>query len=195
LGTASKAAQRWWHRWVGPTDREKVSWPTSRNGGRSLGALHCPLARAEAGSPHRVRAGSDLCGRPRAKGADHLLREPCRELLRATERGSLTATPTAEAIQEFAHVRARRRDRRDASSLAALYADLLSPLLEVGESDLREGLRLFERHPALGAFDAVLAATGLQRGVDGLVSADTAFAAVKGLRFVELAGLDVETLG
>jgi len=130
-----------------------------------------------------------------AVGDRHELRQPAQALVNAVGDGRVRATTTPEAIQEFAHVRARRRDRRDASSLAALYADLLSPLLEVGESDLREGLRLFERHPALGAFDAVLAATGLQRGVDGLVSADTAFAVVKGLRFVELAGLDVETLG
>jgi predicted nucleic acid-binding protein len=121
-----------------------------------------------------------------AVGDDHALRDPARALLAAAADGSLRATTTPEAIQEFAHVRARR-DRRDAAALAGSYADLLSPLLEVGEADLREGLLLFERSADLGAFDAVLAAMALRAGATALVSADRAFAAVRGLRCVDLA--------
>jgi predicted nucleic acid-binding protein len=121
-----------------------------------------------------------------AVGDDHALRDPARALLAAAADGSLRATTTPEAIQEFAHVRARRRDRRDAAALAGSYADLLSPLLEVGEADLREGLRLLERSADLGAFDAVLAAVALRAGATALVSADRAFEAVHGLRFVDL---------
>jgi predicted nucleic acid-binding protein len=116
-----------------------------------------------------------------AKGADHPLREPCRALLEAVGRGALAATTTAEVIQEFAHVRARRRDRSDAAELAAAYLDLLSPLLPVGEEQVLEGLRLFERHPELGCFDAVLAAAAMAAGAEALVSADGAFASVPGL--------------
>ena len=129
-----------------------------------------------------------------AVGDDHALRDPARSLLAAAADGSLRATTTPEAIQEFAHVRARRRDRADAAALAEGYADLLSPLLEVGEADLREGLRLFERSDTLGAFDAVLAAVALRAGATTLVSADRAFADVRGLRFADLAGLDAEGL-
>jgi predicted nucleic acid-binding protein len=118
---------------------------------------------------------------------NHALRDPARALLAAAADGSLRATTTPEAIQEFAHVRARRRDRGDAAALAGSYADLLSPLLEVGEADLREGLRYFERSADLGAFDAVLAAVALRVGATALVSADRAFATVRGLRFVDLA--------
>lgn len=129
-----------------------------------------------------------------AVGDRHELREPARALVDAIASGRVRATTTPEAIQEFAHVRARRRDRRDAAGLAALYADLLSPLLEVGEPDLRDGLRLFERYDSLDAFDAVLAAAAQARGATALVSADTAYSAVKGLPFVGLAGLDVAAL-
>jgi uncharacterized protein len=129
-----------------------------------------------------------------AVGDEHALRGAARALLAAAADGSLRATTTPEAIQEFVHVRARRRDRADAAALARSYADLLSPLLEVGEVDLREGLRLFERAPALGAFDAVLAAIALGAGATALVSADRAFATVRGLTFVALDGLDVEGL-
>jgi len=58
----------------------------------------------------------------------------------------LRATTTLEVIQEFAHVRARRRGRKDAVRHARAYADVFAPLLlPVGE-DLDRGLALFQRH-------------------------------------------------
>ncbi len=129
-----------------------------------------------------------------AVGDDHALRDPARALLAAAADGALRATTTPEVIQEFAHVRARRRDRAEAAALAESYADLLSPLLEVGEADLREGLRVFERAEALGAFDAVLAAVALRAGATALVSADRSFATVRRLAVLDLGDLDVEAL-
>lgn len=129
-----------------------------------------------------------------AKGADHQLRRPCRELLRAIERGAVTATTTAEAIQKFAHVRARRRDRTDAADLARAYVDLLAPLLVIEEEHLRGGLGLYERHPALGSFDAVLAAAAIATGAEAIVSADRAFAAVPGLAHIDPGTPEMEAL-
>ncbi len=85
-------------------------------------------------------------------------------------------------IQEFAHVRSRRRSRVDAAALARGYADLLAPLHSVDDGDLQTGLDLFVAHEGLGAFDAVLAAAVL--GSDHLrtlVSADQTFGVVDGL--------------
>jgi uncharacterized protein len=130
-----------------------------------------------------------------AVGDDHELREPARSLVRAVEEGAVQATTTVEAVQEFVRVRARRHDRADAAGLGRAYATLLSPLLQPGEVDLEKGLRLFEREERLGPFDAVLAATAISAKADGLVSADTAFDGIRGLRWIDLAGSDVESLG
>jgi predicted nucleic acid-binding protein len=119
-----------------------------------------------------------------AVGADHELRAPCRRLVRAVADGRLLASTTVEVIQEFTHVRARRRDRKDAAELARDYIELLSPLLVVEEPDLREGLRLFEDAAAIGAFDAILASAAHAVGADALVSADSGFSAVPGIRHV-----------
>ena len=129
-----------------------------------------------------------------AVGAEHPLRGPARRLVQAVDSGRVRATTTVEAIQELAHVRARRRGRRDAAAIARAYAALLAPLLEVGERELDAGLRLFERHDELGAFDAVLAAAALERGADALVSADRAFGLVRRLPFVELGSPELERL-
>ncbi|MGH9188351.1 MAG: type II toxin-antitoxin system VapC family toxin [Acidimicrobiales bacterium] len=120
-----------------------------------------------------------------AVGADHPLRAPCRALVEAVEAGAVRATTTVEVVQEFAHVRARRRPRRDAATLARSYTDLFAPLLPVEADDLRAGLKLFERTESLGPFDAVLAATALRRGANGLASADAGFGDVRGLRHLD----------
>jgi uncharacterized protein len=121
-----------------------------------------------------------------ATGSDHPLREPCRAVIGKVTDGLVRATTTVEVVQEFAHVRSRRRPRSDAVALARSYARLLAPLVVVEAADLDAGLRLFEEVPSLGAFDAVLAAVTRSRGADALVSADRAFAAVPGLRLLDL---------
>ncbi len=112
-----------------------------------------------------------------AKGQDHPLRNPCRELIAAIADRRIEATTTVEVIQELVHVRARRRGRSDAAALARDYAELLSPLISPSIEDLNSGLTLLEATESLGAFDAVLAACAARRGV-ALVSADSGFAAI-----------------
>src|SRR5207247_2550780 len=76
-----------------------------------------------------------------AVGADHPHVEPRRRLLQAVAAGDVHATTTYEVIQEFAHVRARRRGRSEAGRLARSFAQLLAPLLVIGDGDLDLGLR------------------------------------------------------
>jgi predicted nucleic acid-binding protein len=119
-----------------------------------------------------------------AKGADHPLRDPCRGLIAAIADGHIEATTTVEVIQEFVHVRARRRDRSDAAALGRDYGELLSPLLDVTFDALQRGMVLFETTPRLGVFDAVLAAASAAADAAALVSADTAFADLPGIPHV-----------
>jgi len=109
-----------------------------------------------------------------AKGADHPLREPCRDLVQAIAERRVTATTTPEVIQEFVHVRAR--GRADAATLGRDYAELLAPLIAVTSEDLARGLAWYEATERLGAFDAVLAAAATGAGARAVVSADAAFA-------------------
>ena len=115
-----------------------------------------------------------------AKGADHSLRDPCRRLISAVADARIEATTTAEVIQEFAHVRARRRDVVEAAALAGDYAELLSPLLVVAREQLDRGLSLFASVAGIGAFDAILAAAALTADATTLVSADRAFGRIDG---------------
>lgn len=117
-----------------------------------------------------------------AVGSDHALREPCRRLITAIGEGQLAATTTVEVIQEFTHVRARRRGRPDTRAIAGHLANLLAPLVQPDADDLELGLNLFVEHETIGAFDAMLAATVQRRDyLSGLVSTDTGFSTLPGL--------------
>lgn len=130
-----------------------------------------------------------------AVGDDHALRDPCRSVVSAIGDGRLSAATTVEVIQEFAHIRARRRGRADAAALASQYATLLAPLVIIDAADLTSGLRLFREHERLGAFDAVLAAASLRRPhITGILSADRAFAEVPELTFIDPADPDLAEL-
>jgi len=119
-----------------------------------------------------------------ATGSEHPFREPCQRLL-ISEAPVGRLTTTAGVIQEFIHVRQRRRpSRNDAVSLASDFIDLLEPLLGVPDVAVRDALDLLVEHPKLGAFDAVLAAAAIQAHCQALVSADAAFAGIRGCRVV-----------
>ncbi len=127
-----------------------------------------------------------------AVGADHPLRRPAQSLLRSVGDGTVRATTTVEVLQEFAHVRARRRGRQDAAALTRDLATALAPLTVVTPDDLDAGLGLFRDHEGLGAFDAVLLAATLRHGAR-LVSADRAIVAAAGARGLDLAASDLQT--
>jgi predicted nucleic acid-binding protein len=128
-----------------------------------------------------------------AVGGEHPFRPPAQQMIRAAGAGA-NVTTTVEAIQEFLHVYARRRERAFAIVQAQRYVAGLSPLLRPRRQDLEAGLILYGEHQMLEVFDCVLAATAVGHSASGFVSADRAFAAVEGLPFVDLAGLDVERL-
>ena len=103
-----------------------------------------------------------------AVGTEHPLREPSRKLIDAVAAGRVDAATTIEVIQEFVHVRARRRSRKDAVKAGRNYAELFAPLLVMPTAVVDAGLRIFERTTSLGVFDSFLAATALASGADAL---------------------------
>ena len=78
-----------------------------------------------------------------AVGDDQTLRVPCRSLIALVLDGVVRASITVEVIQEFAHVRAGRRPRRDAAVRARQFAVGLGPLVRPDDDDLTEALELF----------------------------------------------------
>lgn len=114
----------------------------------------------------------------------HPLREPCRRILEAHGDGRLEVTTTVETLQAFLQLRLRHRSREDATSLTRELAAALRPIV-TSRTDLERALVLMDQHPDLPPSRAVLAAVAIGHEAEALVSADPAFAAIPGLRWVD----------
>jgi uncharacterized protein len=120
-----------------------------------------------------------------ALGAPHRYRAPCREIVRRQGEGALAGETTPVVIAEFAHQRLRQTGDREEAAARARQAAVAFHVHAVDDDDARLALDLYERSSGLDAFDALLAATALNRGIDAIVSADRAFAEVSGVERVD----------
>lgn len=120
-----------------------------------------------------------------ALGREHPYRDPCRGIVELASAGELGGEASVELVHEFAHVRHRRTGDRSTSAEEARWVGMLCTLHPVELPDLRFALGLFETVDGLGPRDAIHAATALNRGIDAIVTADTAFDAVPGLERID----------
>lgn len=120
-----------------------------------------------------------------ARGGEHRYRDPCRQLVRHLQDGSLVADASVELVQEFGHVLRRRGLDGAAVRDQAFAAASLCRLHDFGQAELRLALNLIATVPALGMRDAVHSATALLHGIGLLVSSDKAFDGVPGLERVD----------
>ncbi|MGB8294605.1 MAG: type II toxin-antitoxin system VapC family toxin [Polyangia bacterium] len=117
-----------------------------------------------------------------AVGGEGLQRQPCRDLLQAVGDGEIEAVTNAEVLQEILHVRSRRVNIKDAVVAVRAVSELVREVLPVRREDVLEACRLLERHPGLGARDAVHVAVMQNGSVHLLVSVDGDFDVLKEIR-------------
>lgn len=127
-----------------------------------------------------------------ALGAAHWYREPCRAIVARQGEGALGGETTAVVVAELAHQRLRQSGDRAEAARRAREVTLICRTHEVAERDVELALDLYERSAALDAFDALLAAVALNRGIEAIVSADQGFDELADLERVD--PLDAETV-
>jgi uncharacterized protein len=113
-----------------------------------------------------------------AVGDDPDRRASAQALIDAVLRGTITARTTSQVIMEFAHVRGRRRNRKDAASLARDFSDLLGPLEPTTAPDVSTAVTLWQENPQIGTFDALLLAVAVRTGAEAIVSEDVGLTGV-----------------
>ena len=118
---------------------------------------------------------------------EHALKPPALELVRRIRNGTVRATTTPEVLQEFMHVRSRRRSRSDAATWTKRFAALLSPLAVVDESTILRAADEYDARSAIGSFDSVLVAMVLEAEDLELVTADRSILALDDVPTVDLA--------
>jgi predicted nucleic acid-binding protein len=120
-----------------------------------------------------------------AVGGPSPYREPCREIVEQLAIGAIEGEVSTDLVQELLHLRFRRTGDRYAAAEAARRVAMLVALHDVTASELTRALALFQRHPQLGARDAMFAAVALNRRLSAIVTADRGFDGIPGLRRVD----------
>jgi predicted nucleic acid-binding protein len=117
-----------------------------------------------------------------AIGGPHPYAEPCRRIVSLAGEGRLELEAPVDLVQEILHHRTRRLGDRRQAAAEALAAGTLCRLHAVEPQDAIAATELFADSPRLSARDAVFAAVAVRHGLDTILSADSDFDSLPGLR-------------
>ncbi len=120
-----------------------------------------------------------------ALGGDHPYREPCRAILQALERKTVSGEASVELIHEFAYVHRRRMQNRADVMRQAERVRRSCSLHVVTPGDIDLALQLWCEHERLDMRDAIFAAQALNRGIDAILSPDQDFDGIPGLQRID----------
>lgn len=130
-----------------------------------------------------------------ALGGTHAYRQVSRELIGRQGRGELAGEVTTTVLAELVHQRLRQTGDRMEAARRGRQVAIACRVHASDAADAELAWDLYEQQPRLDAFDALLAATALNRGIEAVVSADRALDDVDGLDRVDpLDGRAVERL-
>ncbi len=126
-----------------------------------------------------------------AAGAEHPCREPCGRILRLAADYPRSFVTDVEVLQELLH-RYRSLGRWDlGKQTLADFAELMHDRMEpVQADDLGVAVAMADSHPHASARDLVHAAVMARLGVDMIVTADSDFDSLPGVRRLDPADVD-----
>jgi len=127
----------------------------------------------------------DTCIPLYAAGADHPYRQPCLEILAATEDARLAAVTNTEVVQEIVHRLNSIGRQSQAIALASDFIDIVETILPVTRVTVVHFLEMQEAYPDLPSRDALHLATMIESGVKLIVTADKHFDAVREVRRID----------
>lgn len=117
-----------------------------------------------------------------ALGRDHPYREPCRAIIKQLEERPHDYAADTEMLQEILHVFSFRADVNKGVVAVGRLLDLFPDVIPITGAEIGTASRLIGQPPRLSVSDAIHAAVVMERGLEGIVSADRAFDHVPGLR-------------
>ena len=120
-----------------------------------------------------------------AVGADHPLREPCRDVLARVESGEIDAEISVEVVQELLHRYLAIGRGNAVVDLVTRTLDLFAPVLPVTHAVMRRVPDLARAYPKLAARDLIHVAVCQHEGIAEIISPDRGFDAVAGLQRID----------
>ena len=117
-----------------------------------------------------------------ALGVPHPYRALCQGILRSLDSDVHNYVMDAEVLQEVLYIFDRRGQRSKGIQKVTDLLIALREVIPVGAGEIAITLQMLGEHPKLSPRDAIHAAVVLGHGLEGIVSTDTAFDQVPGLK-------------
>lgn len=117
-----------------------------------------------------------------AIGAPSPHRDSCRAVLAEVEARRMAATTSTEVLQEVLFVLTRKGRRPEALVATRSIMAALDEILPVTATDLARAIQLLSADVHCGVRDAIHAATALNNGIVDIVSVDSDFDRMAGIR-------------
>ena len=124
-----------------------------------------------------------------ANGSESRYKGACLKILREVAQGTVEATADAEVLQELLHFYRRRNRAPFGVTAVEQTLRIVGSVLSITGQIVTAAGELLLTYPALQARDAIHAAVMMHHRLDGIISADRSFDAIRGVtRFDPLSG-------
>jgi hypothetical protein len=121
-----------------------------------------------------------------AAGADHVLREPCRKIMKAIAAGQVEAVTDAEIFQEILYRYMHIGQREKGFTIFDLFGEvMMDRILPIEHADVRSARSLAEQYPFLSPRDLIHLAVMLRYGLTAITTADTGFDRIDAVKRID----------
>lgn len=120
-----------------------------------------------------------------ASGADHPLRQVCRDIMSRVGDGQLEAVTSSEVVQEILRRFISVKRPEVGIQIARATMDASAPVIPISHALMRRVPDLVGRYPKLSCRDLVHVATCIHEGVPTIISPDRGFDQVAEIRHID----------
>lgn len=115
-------------------------------------------------------------------GKEHPLKEPCRGLIAKITSGEIAANIDVEVLQEVLYVYTYRNERIKGIAACRYLLDIFPNPFPVSKNEISLAISFMDKYPSLVSRDAVHAAVVVNNKLKGIISEDSDFDIIKGIK-------------
>lgn len=113
---------------------------------------------------------------------EHPLKEPCRRLIARITSGEVAANIDVEVLQEVLYVYTHRNERNKGIAACRYLLDIFPNPFSVAKNEISAAITFMDKYPLLVSRDAIHAAVVVSNKLKGIISEDSDFDMIKGIK-------------